>query len=124
MFRRRPASASQAASLVMLLVALAAGGCQPPAPAGNAAVPPAPPGAPPPPPGAAPGPQGVERSGPAAASTPLDAAWSELIAVYEEQFNKLAGVDNESEAEAAVNAAVGFHRKRHAALTKIAGLGG
>jgi hypothetical protein len=67
---------------------------------------------------------GVEATGSAVADTPLDAAWRELIAVHEEQFNKLAGVHNEAQAEAAVTAAVAYHKKRHAALTKIAQLGG
>jgi hypothetical protein len=106
---------------LMLLSAFAVLGCQPPAPAGNAA---APANAPPPPPGAQPSPMGVEGSGTAAADTPLDAAWRELIAFDEEQFNKLAGVHNEAQAEAAVIAAVEYHQKRHAVLKKIAQLGG
>jgi hypothetical protein len=67
---------------------------------------------------------GVEAKGQPTADTPLDAAWRELIAIHEEQFNKLSGVHNASQAEAAVNASMEFRRKRHAALTKIAGLGG
>jgi hypothetical protein len=126
--QRRLATGSNARAFMvglLLLGAFAVAGCQPP-PGGNAAAPAAPPGAPPappPPPGAPPSPMGVEASAPATA-TPLDAAWSELIAIHEEQLGKLAAVQNEAQAEAAVIAAVEYRKKLHAVLTKIAGLGG
>jgi hypothetical protein len=57
-------------------------------------------------------------------SAALEQAWLELIAVYEKQFQKLASVHNESQAEKAAESALQYHRDKHAALTKIAKLGG
>jgi hypothetical protein len=77
---------------------LALVGCLPPAPGGNLNLP--------------------------APATPLESAWVELIEVQEEQFQMLASVHNESQAEAAAGSAVEYHKKRFAALKKIAELGG
>jgi hypothetical protein len=59
-----------------------------------------------------------------AANTPLESAWRELIAVQDEQFNKLTAVHNASQAEAIVESSIEFRKKQHAALKKIADLGG
>jgi hypothetical protein len=59
-----------------------------------------------------------------AASTPLESAWVELIAVQDEQFNKLAAAHNASQAEALASSAIEYQKKRHAVLKKIADLGG
>jgi hypothetical protein len=107
---------------LMVLGTLIATGCQPPpAPRGSAPAAAAP-GAPPPPPGSPPPPPGTVSL--AASGAPLEAAWEDLIDIQEAQFNKLAAIHNESQAEAAVVSAVEYHKRRHAALTKIASLGG
>ncbi|HEX5105522.1 MAG TPA: hypothetical protein VFV87_17005, partial [Pirellulaceae bacterium] len=77
---------------------LTAAGCLPPVPGGNLNLP--------------------------APATPLESAWVELIEVQEAQFQKLASIHNESQAEAAISGAIEYQKKRHAALKKIAELGG